>query len=58
MDITLIVVLFKEIERGDFPHLTNVLTNADFREARAIIRGLDTNIEKEFRVKVVNTLYN
>jgi hypothetical protein len=52
------VVLFKEIERGGFLYLTDVLTDADFREARAIIRGLDTNIEKEFRAKVVDTLYS
>jgi hypothetical protein len=56
--MTLIIVLFKEIECGGFLYLINILTNADFREARAIIRGLDTNIEKEFRVKVVNTLYS
>ena len=33
MDTTLIIVLFKEIERGSFLYLTNILTNADFREA-------------------------
>ncbi|KAN0106680.1 hypothetical protein V8E51_009556 [Hyaloscypha variabilis] len=37
MDATLIVVLFEEMERGGFPHLTDVLTDADFREARAIV---------------------
>jgi hypothetical protein len=52
------VVLFKEIERGSFLYLIDILTNMDFREAWTIIRGLDTNIEKEFRVKVVDTLYS
>jgi hypothetical protein len=33
MDTTLIVVLFKEIKRGGFLYLTDVLINVDFKEA-------------------------
>jgi len=44
-DAAVITRLHDEIQRNGFPHLPHLqahLTDADFREARGILRGMDT----------------
>ncbi|PMD54858.1 uncharacterized protein K444DRAFT_666824 [Hyaloscypha bicolor E] len=40
-DAAVIARLYDEIQRNGFPHLQTHLTDADFREARGILRGMD-----------------
>jgi hypothetical protein len=58
LDATLIVVLRSEIEAGGFPHLAKAISDADFREARAIVRGLDPDTEKEYKTRAIAAIYS
>jgi hypothetical protein len=58
LDATLIVVLHREIEVRGFPHLARAISEADFREARAIVRGLDPSTKKEFREKAIIAIHS
>jgi len=39
-------------------HLVKAISKADFKEARAIDRGLNPNIKKEFKTKAIIAIYS